>query len=275
MTSPAEARAGTVVEGPPELRRLDAVRRYDILDTPPDGAFDRVAELAAGFFDVPVSTVSIVDEDRVWFKATHGLDGVTQVGTESGLCTSVVTQDSAYVVPDALVDPRTIDHPLVTSEFGLRFYAAAPVITHDGYRIGTVTVIDFKPRQIQEKQQQMLHHLAGVVMDELELRLASLRAVSTERQLREQAEREQARVQRMNEMLEKALRRKAAARGERHPCTLLGEDYCGDTAEFRIADLTGLSAWACMQHAGEALATVPGTFVATDDAPSIASLRRR
>ena len=79
-----------------EHDRLAAVGRYDILDTPPDGAFDRVAALAARWFGAPIATVSIVDSDRIWFKATHGLDGVTQIGRDSGLCASAILQDAPY-----------------------------------------------------------------------------------------------------------------------------------------------------------------------------------
>ena len=255
-----------------EQLRVDAVRRYDILDTPPDGAFDRIAEMAAQHFDVPVSTVSIVDEDRVWFKAAHGLDGVSQVGTTPGLCTSVVTQDDTYVVPDALTDPRTLAHPLVTSEFGLRFYAAAPVITHDNFRLGTVTVIDFKPRTIEEEQLRMLHHLAGIVMDELELRLASMRAIRAERQLRQRAERDKERAEHSARMLQRALQGRPDVTQVQRPCTISGSGSCSHSAEVKLGDLTGASAWACLEHAGEALATIPGAFVATEDAPSITSL---
>jgi GAF domain-containing protein len=270
MTTPVEIELSPTTVSANEQMRLDAIRRYDILDTPPDGAFDRIAEVAARLFDVPVSTVSIVDEDRVWFKAAYGLDGVTQVGTEPGLCASVVTQDEAYVVPDALTDARTLAHPLVVGEFGLRFYAAAPVVTHDGYRLGSVTVIDFRPRQVDENEQRMLHHLAGIVMDEMELRLASMRAVAAERQLRQQAERETARVEHTNRMLRRAVQTRPGQSAVRGPCTL--RSTCPTPAEVKLGDLTGTSAWACLEHAGEALAVVPGAFVATPDAPTIASL---
>lgn len=157
-----------------EGARLAAVRRYDILDTPPDGTFDTVANLAARLLNTPVATVSIVDEDRIWFKARHGLD-VEQIDRYPGLCASVVLQDDTYVVSDAEKDPRTKDNPLVTGELAVRFYAAAPLVTSDGYRLGTVNVIDTKPREITKEDAQTLEDLAALVVDQLELRLAARR----------------------------------------------------------------------------------------------------
>ncbi|SES00156.1 hypothetical protein SAMN05216188_11946 [Lentzea xinjiangensis] len=89
-----------------EAARIEAVRRYNILDTPPNGAFDRVARLAARWFDVPIASVTIVDSDRIWFKAAHGLDGVTQIGRDPGLCGSAILSDDTYVVTDAVTDQR-------------------------------------------------------------------------------------------------------------------------------------------------------------------------
>lgn len=121
------------VEVSAEAARLAAVHRSEILDAPTDGTFDDIARLAALAFGTPIATVSIVDTARVWFAATHGLDGVTQIGNEPGLCASAVLADEVYVVTDATLDPRTLDHPQVRGELGLRFYAAAPIVTTDGH----------------------------------------------------------------------------------------------------------------------------------------------
>ncbi|HEX8862668.1 MAG TPA: GAF domain-containing protein [Actinomycetes bacterium] len=157
-----------------EAARLAAVRRYGILDTSPDGAFDRVARLAARLFATPIATVTIVDEQRIWFKARHGLDDVTEIPRDPGLCASAILHDEPYLVTDARVDPRTLHHPLVRGELGLRFYAAAPIVTVDGYRLGTVNVIDRTPRQVRRDDLTMLQDLAAIVADELELRLAAI-----------------------------------------------------------------------------------------------------
>jgi sigma-B regulation protein RsbU (phosphoserine phosphatase) len=166
-----------------ESDRMDAVRRYDILDTPPDGAFDRIAAVAAEIFQVPIAIVSVVDTDRIWFKAHHGLD-VTQIDREPGLCASAITGMDPWIVEDAVADPRTFANPLVAGEFGLRFYAGAPLTTHDGFNLGTLCVIDREPRQVTEQEATVLAELAQVVVDELEMRRSARIAVdSAERRL--------------------------------------------------------------------------------------------
>ena len=159
-----------------ERERIAAVRRYAILDPPPDGAFDRVCALAARFFGVPFASVTIVDEERIWFKAAQGIDA-SETPRSPGLCASAIMQDEPYVISDGLADLRTAHNPLVHGELGVRFYAAAPIVTHDGHRLGTVNVIDTKPRTITEGEMQTLRELAAIVMDELELRLAAMRDV--------------------------------------------------------------------------------------------------
>ncbi|MDI3100946.1 PP2C family protein-serine/threonine phosphatase [Streptomyces rochei] len=172
-----------------EEARLAAVRRYHILDTPPDGAFDRIASLAARLFDAPMATVAIVDTDRVWFKAAHGLDGISETDREPGLCASAILHGEPYVVTDADSDARAFANPLVRSDLGVRFYAAAPITTADGQRLGTVNVLDTRPRQPTDDQLEALKDLAALVMDELELRLSAIRTVAAERERRAEAER--------------------------------------------------------------------------------------
>ena len=160
-----------------EQGRLDAVRRYDILDTPPDGSFDRITELAAILFDVPIALVTIVDHDRIWFKSRHGLDDVVEIGRDPGLCASAILHDAPYVVEEARTDPRTLANPLVAGSFGLQFYAAAPLRTRDGNRLGTLCIIDREPRMFSPRQADVLQRLSDVVMDEMELRISALKAV--------------------------------------------------------------------------------------------------
>lgn len=170
-----------------EDERLAAVRRYDILDTPPDGSFDRITRLAARLFDVPISTITIVDSDRIWFKSAHGID-VHQIDRDPGLCASVVLEGGPYVVADALIDPRTLDNPLVRGDLGLRFYAGIPLTTEGGHNLGTMNIIDVEPREISRDEMEVLRELAGIVVDELELRL------QTRRRVRSEASREAARI---------------------------------------------------------------------------------
>ena len=161
---------------PSEADRLAAVRRYDILDTPPDGAFDRITALAARRFGAPIAIISIVDEDRIWFKSHHGLP-VEQIDREPGLCASAILGDTPYLIEDARKDPRSLANPLVAGDFGLRFYAAVPLTTGDGHNLGTLCVIDKEPRPIEQDQIEDLKDLASIVMDQLELGLSSRQAV--------------------------------------------------------------------------------------------------
>ncbi len=178
-----------------EAARMDAVRRYDILDTPPNGAYDRVAAMAARLFKVPVATVTIVDEDRIWFKATHGLDGVSEISREPGLCGSAVLADDTLVIRDTLADPVACRNGLVTGPMGVRFYAAAPIVTHDGHRLGTVNILDVKPRSVTEDDTRTLADLAAIVLDELELRLAALNSLRAEQERRREQEEARARAE--------------------------------------------------------------------------------
>jgi sigma-B regulation protein RsbU (phosphoserine phosphatase) len=171
-----------------EAQRLKAVRRYDVLDTPPDGAFDRITALAARCFGVPIAIVSIVDSDRIWFKSHHGIDA-EEIGRDPGLCASAILDGRPWVVEDAGSDPRTMANPLVAGELGLRFYAGAPLTTGDGYRLGTLCVIDHEPREFSTREAELLADMAAIVVDQLELRLEARRTVRAELSLREQAER--------------------------------------------------------------------------------------
>lgn len=170
-----------------EAERLAAVRRYDVLDTPPDGAFDRITALASKHFDVAIAIVSIVDTNRIWFKSHHGID-VNEVGRDPGLCASAILHSGPWVVENAQTDARTLANPLVAGDLGLGFYAAAPLMTSDGHGLGTLCLLDYEPREFSEDQAVTLTDMAAVVMDELELRLAARRAVALESSLREQAE---------------------------------------------------------------------------------------
>ena len=156
-----------------EEERLAAVRRYGVLDTPPDGAFDRITRLASLILEMPIAIVSLVDHDRIWFKSAQGLDGVEQIGRDPGLCASAILADEAWVIEDARADPRALANPLVAGEFGLRFYAGSALRTHDGHNLGTLCVIDKEPRQLTDQQIGVLNDLAALVVDELELKLAA------------------------------------------------------------------------------------------------------
>jgi len=157
-----------------EVERLEAVRRYAVLDTPRDNAFDRITALAARVLNTPISIVSIVDSDRIWFKSHYGLE-LEEIERENGLCASAVYNGTPWIIEDARVDARALSNSLVAGEFGLQFYAGVPLTTYDGYNLGTLCVLDFEPRTVTEEEIMTLIDLGAMVMSELELRLATLR----------------------------------------------------------------------------------------------------
>jgi GAF domain-containing protein len=155
-----------------ESNRVQALHRYELLDTPPDGSFNKMAELAAKIFNVPIAIISLVDSDRIWFKSHYGLE-IDQIGRDTGLCASAILSDDVYLIEDAKNDPRCLTNPLVSGEFGLQFYAAAPLTTYEGYNLGTFCILDKRQRHINSDQQAMLKQMASIIVDEIELRLHS------------------------------------------------------------------------------------------------------
>ena len=154
-----------------ERERLEALKRYDILDTPPDGSFDRITKLASTIFKVPIAIISLVDTDRIWFKSHYGLSA-NQIGRDPGLCASAILSNDVHVIEDAVIDPRSLSNPLVAGEFGLRFYAGTPLQTEDHYNLGTLCIIDKVPRVLTKEETEILKQLAEIVMREMELRVA-------------------------------------------------------------------------------------------------------
>jgi signal transduction histidine kinase len=165
-----------------ETERIRALKKYDILDTPPDGSFDHITKLASLFLKVPIAIVSLVDTDRIWFKSHFGLD-VQQIDREEGLCASAILSDDLYMVENAITDPRTLSNSLVAGEFGLRFYAAVPIKVREGYNLGTLCIIDKKPRSISEEEKEILSKLAEIIVDQLELRLEARKANEKQNQM--------------------------------------------------------------------------------------------
>ncbi|MDQ3536491.1 MAG: GAF domain-containing protein, partial [Bacteroidota bacterium] len=158
-------------------QRLDVLRRYEILDTPREHSFDRVAELAVKIFNVPIALISLVDKEKVFFKANVGMPGAKTVDRGMSLCSLAVLRDNPTVFENAKEEPCLLANPMVTGSFGLQFYAGAPIITLDGYNIGTVCIVDKMPRSFSEKEKSMLQDLAGIVMDELEVRISAIKAL--------------------------------------------------------------------------------------------------
>ncbi len=169
---------------PDEQRRLESLWRYAVLDTPPEEAFDVITRLAARLFHVPISVVSLLDQARQWFKSRYGLV-INHTSRDIAFCAFAIHSDNVMVIPDTRADPRFAANPLVTGAPGIRFYAGAPLITPDGYRVGTLDVMDTAPRaDLTADQMALLATLARLVVIELEWRLALIQARQTEQQLR-------------------------------------------------------------------------------------------
>lgn len=168
-----------------EAERLRSLRELGVLDSEPEREFDALVKVAAAVCGVPISLVSLVDEDRQWFKANVGLEGVTETSREVAFCAHAILGDGIFEVPDATQDPRFSDNPLVTGQPDIRFYAGAPLRRQDGATLGTLCVIDSRPRRLDPHQREVLGLLAAAATQALEGR----RALQAEHSLRVTADR--------------------------------------------------------------------------------------
>jgi GAF domain-containing protein len=166
-----------------ESRRLKVLWQYEVLDTVPEEVFDDLTELAARICEAPIALISLVDEKRQWFKAKVGIS-VNETSRDVSFCTHAINQTDLFIVPDATADARFANNPLVTSDPKIRFYAGAPLITPDGYALGSLCVIDKVSRELRHEQKQALRILARHVVSQLELRRRS-RELAVARQDRE------------------------------------------------------------------------------------------
>src|SRR5438045_1841628 len=166
-----------------EKQRLRVLWQYDILDSMPEEVFDDLTELAARICEAPIALITLVDEDRQWFKSKVGVS-VTETSRDISFCAHAIQQESLFIIPDATKDKRFAQNPLVVSDPKIRFYAGAPLITPDGYALGTLCIIDNVPRELRPEQQQALRVLARHVMTQLELRRHA-RELATATEVRE------------------------------------------------------------------------------------------
>ncbi|MBX0291357.1 GAF domain-containing DNA-binding protein [Hymenobacter sp. HSC-4F20] len=156
-----------------EAARLEALRNYHILDTPPETAFDDLVRLAAYICGTPISLVSLLDAERQWFKAKLGLE-IQSTSRDLAFCQHAILSNNVYEVEDATLNPLFQQNALVTGEPNIRFYAGAPLITPEGQALGTICTIDTVPRRLTEEQRDALRILAREVVSHLELRRARL-----------------------------------------------------------------------------------------------------
>ena len=154
---------------PNDRKRLRVLWQYELLDTVPEEMFDDLTELAARICEAPIALITLVDEDRQWFKSKIGVT-ISETSRDISFCGHAICQTDLFVIPDATKDSRFAENPLVKSDPKIRFYAGAPLVSPDGYALGTLCVIDKVPRELRTEQQQALRVLARHVMTQLELR---------------------------------------------------------------------------------------------------------
>ncbi len=197
-----------------ECQRLNILWQYEVLDTVPEEVFDDLTDLAAHICEAPIALISLVDEDRQWFKSRVGMSK-KETSRDISFCAHAILNDGLFIVSDASKDPRFKNNPLVTGPQKIRFYAGAPLVTPDGHALGTLCVLDSKARTLRPEQANALRVLAHHVVSQLELRrhakeLAAARKSSEQQRVK--LEQAQAEIERLRSRVGRKLNVRAASR---------------------------------------------------------------
>lgn len=239
-----------------EGARLQAVRRYVVPNEALDNLCRRIAALAARLLKLPYAAVSIVDAARIWFKSKYGFV-VSDIDRHPGLCASAIMSNEPWVVTDALSDARTASHPMVTSSFGLRFYAGIPLSSPDGYNIGALCVMGNEPRKFGGEDLAILNELAKTLMDGMACMAASLAAPGDVTEASMQTNGSEGRVAQGSEEWCRAL------------LDLSSDLYWEQGADFRFRSIVPAPENKCRFHyhsaIGKTLAEVPNTWISNED----------
>ena len=144
-----------------EIDRLSVLYDTNLLDTPTESAFDAITGVITRLLGMPMSFICLIDSERVWFKSAIGIDGVSEIPRNVGFCPHAIMQDGIFEVKNATTDVRFKNSPLVTDAPNAQYYAGAPLITSDGYALGTLCVMDYQPRELDTEQKELLQNLAS------------------------------------------------------------------------------------------------------------------
>lgn len=166
-----------------EIERQSEVNNYKLVDTLPESDFDNITSLLSTIFDVPISLITILDADRNFFKSHYGID-FNETPRNTSFCSHAILQDDIFIVEDARIDPRFKDNPIIEL-YQTIFYAGVPLITKNGYPLGTLCIYDHKPRQLSDSQKQVLKTIAKQVINLFELRLSNRLLDQTKQELTE------------------------------------------------------------------------------------------
>jgi len=167
-----------------EMKRIDTLLSYGILDTEFEDIYDRLTRLAAALLATPIAAISLIDRERQWFKSREGLE-VRETPRDVAFCDHAIKQSDVFVVPDASRDDRFSKNPLVSGDPFIRFYAGAPLVSPEGQALGTICVIDKEPRSnLSDTEQQRLKDFSGVIMDLLNERRRAIRSATELKLLR-------------------------------------------------------------------------------------------
>ncbi len=149
-----------------EAERLFILRALNLLDTPIEERFDRITRIVCNALNVPIATITLIDDTRQWFKSGQGIC-VAETSRKDSFCAHAILENEMMIVPDASKDPRFHDNPLVISEPNIRFYAGIPITVRNAFNIGTLCAIDTRPRELTDAQRSIMHDLAKIVESEI------------------------------------------------------------------------------------------------------------